>query len=170
MILQQWIMSCCDGKPSIAVRRIEAVHDAPIFSPSTIYRALRTPTTMPGKLAGAIVEASNGECTLPELVDIELIRASFEYSNPDLKQRGLEFALAQAERRLRTLETRLAHAQSFVDKQTAECVRIKTQLEQSNRVVAVAETRARRAGVGERIAAARPVKRKRKRQAKARAA
>lgn len=123
MIFQQWIMSCCDGKPSEAIRRIEAVSSEPI-SASTIYRALRTPQPLAGKLARAVVKASEELCTLAELVDIEVIRAHFVYSNPDLQRRGMEFQILQAQSKLKPLETKLHHARLAVQKQEAEITRL----------------------------------------------
>lgn len=108
MIFQAWVMSRCDGKPTEAFRRIEAY--GPIDR-SRVYRALRKPVAFPVRLARLIVEASDGACTMAELIDAELIAKSFVWTNPDLKRRGLEYALIRAAKRR---ESRIA-ARARVD-------------------------------------------------------
>lgn len=127
MILQQWIMSCCDGKPTEALRRIEAVSDEPV-SQSTIYRAMRAPLALPGKLARVVVKASDEQCSLAELVDVELIRAAFVYTNPDLRKRGMEIAVVQAQAKAAAWQAKLERVQQAHEKQLNEVARLQREL------------------------------------------
>lgn len=103
MIFQAWVMSRCNGKPSEAVRRLEAANGGKPIDRTRVYRALRKPCSFPVRFAQLVINASVGACTLFELVDLETIREHFEYTDPDLKRRALEYQVIRATRKRDTL-------------------------------------------------------------------
>lgn len=161
MIFQRWVLTHCDGKTSEAIRRIEAVSGGPVDT-SRVYRAMRKPLIFTGKLARDVVAASDGACTLAELIDVDLIREQFAYTNPDLHKRGLDFVIAKAERKAQALARR---ADAAVKLHGA-------QLNELERLIAERDAIGGPAPKPKRVrVAARPAKRpKRKRRAGARAA
>ena len=99
MIFQQWVMSCCDGRPSRAIKLIEAVAGQPVSKP-LIHRAMRQPATFDQKLAWYVHLASERQCSVEELTELSLVRSAFEYTHPDLRARAIELAIATESRRL----------------------------------------------------------------------
>lgn len=99
MIFQAWVMQRCGGRPTEAVRRIEAANGGNPIDRTRIYRALRKPTVLPARFAQLVVTASAGACTLFELIDLETVRERFEYTDPDLRRRALEYQILRIERR-----------------------------------------------------------------------
>jgi hypothetical protein len=128
MIFQRWVMSCCGGKPSEAIRRIEAAAGGAPCDTSRVYRAMRVPLAFTGKLARDVVLASENLCTLAELIDVDLIREHFEYTNPDLRRRGLEYAIAKATKRAEVAHTRVKRAEAVHQAQLAEVHRLTHEL------------------------------------------
>lgn len=102
MIFQAWVMKHCRGRPSEAVRRIEAANGGHAIDTGRVYRAMRRPTRLPVKFAQLVVTASGGVCSLEDLMDLDTVAAHFEHSNPDLQRRGVEFAIMKLERRRQT--------------------------------------------------------------------
>jgi len=99
MIFQAWVMQRCEGRPTEAVRRIEAANGGAPVDRTRVYRALRKPTAFPARFAQLVVTASGGACTLFELIDVETVRERFEYTDPDLRRRAVEYQILRVERR-----------------------------------------------------------------------
>lgn len=126
MTFQQWVMSACDGKPSVALAKIEATGIA--VTRSTIYYAMRHPVPFRPKLAAAIITASEGACTLVELVDVDVIRSAFDYADPDIKRHALRLAVARAEAMLRRVHRHYTSAHASVVRARAELDRLNAEL------------------------------------------
>ena len=123
---QQWVMSACDGKPSIALAKIEATGIA--VTRSTIYYAMRHPVPFRPKLARAIITASEGACTLVELVDADVIRSAFDYADPDIKRAALRLAIARAEAMLVRVQRHYNQAHAAVTRAQAELDGLRAEL------------------------------------------
>jgi hypothetical protein len=123
-------MQRCSGRPTEAVRRIEAANGGKPVDRTRVYRALRKPTTFPARFAQLVVTASAGACTLFELIDLETVRERFEYTEPDLRRRALEYQILRAQKRRETHERDLVRVQAFIDSIDVELDGYRAQLDQ----------------------------------------
>lgn len=105
MIFQQFVRECCAGKPAEAGRLVENVTGVALGY-QRLHRWYRYPQPMPVAAARLVVKASEGKCTLDELLDPELIAQAFKFEPSDaaLERRFLQGRLAARERELRQLE------------------------------------------------------------------
>lgn len=123
MIFQAWVTRHCGGRPSEAVRRLEATAGGSV-DVNRVYRAMRKPTRFPIKFAQLVVAASDGACTLCELMDLDTIAAHFEYTDPALRRVGLRMRIMRLERRRRAINSQLERSQAAaeaVDADLADC-------------------------------------------------
>lgn len=128
MIFQQWVMQRCGGRPSEAIRRIEAANDGQPIGASRVYRAMRKPQRFPVRFAQLVVTATDGECTLVELMDLDVIAASFEYDSPDLRRRGMEYQVLKLDRRRATACRQLERMQAVIAELDAELTEYRAKL------------------------------------------
>lgn len=105
MIFQQWVNAACDGKPATAARKIEASSGGAVAY-GAVYRYYRNPRAMPVPLARAVVQASDGACSMEELIDADLIAEHFLFADVSHERERLNLKAQRWQRELQGLEAR----------------------------------------------------------------
>lgn len=108
MIFQQYVRQCCGSSAAEAHRRLAAHGTA--LSYQQVFRYLNRPRPMPIAVARVVVEATEGQCSLDELIDANLILASFDFEASDsvearaIERKALTARIEQREREVGQLE------------------------------------------------------------------
>lgn len=120
-------MTCCGGKPSHAIKLIEAAAGQPVAK-AVIHRAMRQPATFDQRLAWYIHLASERQCSIEELTELSLVRSAFEWSNPDLRARALELSIGAESRRLVATQNVRTRADAEIERLTARLADLHAEL------------------------------------------
>lgn len=119
MIYQRWVLTRCNGSPAEAITRIENATALPVDH-TVLHQALKKPIALPVRLAQLVCVASEGECTLVELLDVDLIRKQYMYERPLMRVRAIEFQLAKCAKDLERYRGEIARLEALIAQVDAE--------------------------------------------------